>query len=232
QTFASKLKELPASESVSKMSEYLDRSLPKFGPKLASDGPSMKQVKAGNEAEDQVLKMVKHSDRGKSFDRGGDKARESKQLDNMRESFQIEKLMKEGWTEKHEARTVKYMRDKGETITKNPYEGKVEGTMAKQTDGWEWELKYISKIDDRGKIGRGILDHAKDACEKYTGIDGTQIGRVLIDGRDQVGLTEAIAEKAMREAALRISKLEEIRIVGQNFDISLKPGRHEKIKRW
>lgn len=145
QTFATKLKELPSTEKLKNMSEYLDKSLPKFGPELASDGPSVKQLNATkHEAEEQTLKMVKHSDRGKGHDRGGDKARESKQLDNMRETHQIEKLMKdEGWQYKHEAKSVKYLRDKGETITINELEGTFpsDSPYRRQTDAKEWELK-------------------------------------------------------------------------------------------
>ena len=237
QMFASKLKELPASESVSKMSEYLNKSLPKFGPELASDGPSIKQVKATNhEAEDQVLKMVKHSDRGKSFDRGGDKAREAKQLDKMRESFQIEKLMSEGWKEKHEAKTVKHLRDKGETITKNEFEGTFpsDSPYRRQTDAKEWELKSVSKVKERGDLDRALVEHAKDGADKFTGKE--HVGRVLIDAREQSWLTEKVAEKNMRQALLETPKLKEIRIIGKDqktgkpFDIGMKSGQKEVIR--
>ncbi len=234
QTFATKLKELPSTEKLNKMSEYLDKNLPKFGPELASDGPSVKQLNATkHEAEEQTLKMVKHSDRGKGHDRGGDKAREAKQLDNMRESHQIEKLMKdEGWQYKHEAKSVKYLRDKGETITINEFEGTFpsDSPYRRQTDGKEWELKSMSDAERSGAIVKGIKEHARNGSDKFTGTE--HVGRVFIDAREQRWMTEKLAEQGMKEAVKAYpNKLNEIRVVGKDFDISLKPGQKAVTRR-
>lgn len=224
QTFSKKLKELPPSEKLANMRAYLDRSMPKFGPELTADGPSLKLSTARHEAEEQALKMVKHSDRGKGYGSGGDKAREAKQLEKMRDSFQLQKLMQEGWKEKHEAQTVKYLRDKGETITKNAFEGTFsnDSPYARQTDAKEWELKSMSDATRSGKIHDRILAHARDGADKYTGKE--YIGRVLIDAREQQWMTKVIAEQAMKDALKQTPKLREIPIVGEDFDIGLKRG--------
>lgn len=61
-TFASNLKELPHSDKLTKMTEYLDANMPKFGPELAADGPSLKQSNATkHEAEDQALKISRNA---------------------------------------------------------------------------------------------------------------------------------------------------------------------------
>lgn len=75
-----------------------------------------------------------------------------------------------------------------------------------------------------------MLTHAKDGVEKFTGKE--HIGRVLIDAREQKWMNQKLAEKAMRQAVLKSPELKEIRIVGKDFDISLKAGRKEKINRW
>lgn len=223
QKFATKLVELPDSETMSKMRAYLDRSMPKFGPEMAADGPPLKQVKeTKSEAEEHNLKMVKHSDRGKPHDRGGDKARESKKLDEMREAH---KITQEGWAETHEKKTVKYIRDKGEVIDKNKLEGTFpdDSPYRRQTDGMQWELKSMSKVEKSKNIVDAVLDHAKDGADKFTGKE--QLGRVLIDAREQRWMTEKLAEEAIKLAVKRIPKLNEIRIVGKEFDMALKRGQ-------
>lgn len=60
----------------------------------------------------------------------------------------------------------------------------------------------------------------------------SQISTDMIDARNQPNMTEALAEKGMRDALKETRLLKEIRIVGKDFDISLKAGRQEKVKRW
>jgi hypothetical protein len=45
-------------------------------------------------------------------------------------------------------------------------------------------------------------------------------------------MSESLAEKGMRAGLARYPELKEIRIAGKNFDISLKSGRQQKVKRW
>lgn len=229
-TFASKLKELPHSDKVTQMTQYLDANLPKFGPKLATaDGPGFESGTNIPGKDDHVLQMGKHSDGEKSH-RVGDKAsevRESKESRKLNEALELKKIMAEGWDTKDEARAVKYLRDKGEIITKNKFEGK-EG-WGRQTDGLEWELKNMSNVKERSGIVSGIVEHAKNGSGKAT--EGAMLGRVLIDARDQLGMTESLAEKGMIEAFRQTPKLKEIRIVGEGFDISLTRGQ-KNLKRW
>jgi hypothetical protein len=44
-------------------------------------------------------------------------------------------------------------------------------------------------------------------------------------------MTEALAKDGMVQALFKNSKLKEIRIVGKDFDMSLKSGQ-QKLKRW
>ncbi len=60
QTFATKLKELPRSEKMLQMNQYLDASLPNFGPKLAANGPSLGPSNRAHD--DGILRMGKHPD--------------------------------------------------------------------------------------------------------------------------------------------------------------------------
>ncbi|MBX9725092.1 MAG: hypothetical protein K2X81_27055 [Candidatus Obscuribacterales bacterium] len=212
-TFASKLKELPHSDKVTQMTQYLDANLPKFGPKMATEGPSLEPTNGS--PENQILRMGKHSDGGKPH-RGGD-AREAKEAGESRklnEALELKKIMAEGWDTKDEARAVKYLRDKGEIITKNKLEGK-EG-WGRQTDGLEWELKNMSNVKERSGIVDAIVDHAKNGSGKNTG--AAHIGRVLIDARDQANMTEKLAEKGMKQALYECPLLKEIRIVGKDLN--------------
>lgn len=44
-------------------------------------------------------------------------------------------------------------------------------------------------------------------------------------------MTEKLAEQGMRESLRRNHKLKEIRVVGKDFDIELKPGQKEVTRR-
>lgn len=121
---------------------------------------------------------------------------------------------------------MKYLRDKGEVITKNPRDG----DGSRQTDAMEWELKHMSKTKQSSNIVDRIVAHAKDGSIKNTG--DAHFGRVLIDARFQSNMTESLALKGLTEALNNAPRLKEIRIVGQGFDIGLKSGPKEKIKRW
>jgi hypothetical protein len=229
QAFLSQLKELPqpANQKLSDLIDYLDKHWPKIelGPKpLAADG-----------RDDYFLEMRKHSDRGKGYSKG-DKAREkANEVKEAKEkkAFELEEIRKEGWKERHEIDAVKYIRDKGgTTITKNKYEHTFpsDSPYRRQTDGVEWELKNMSNVEKGDNIQDRIIAHADDGATKFTGTKEGN-GHVFIDARDQRGMTEATAEKGMREALFHVRELKEIRIVGKDFDISLKP-KQKQVTRW
>lgn len=234
QSFASKIRGLPQAEKLKDLVQFLDEKWPHLQnplePKaLPVEGPVLESPNKSNSAQDNVLQMGKHFDDAKPR-RGSDKASEAKEAKENRktnEALQLKQILSEGWDSKDEARAVKYLRDKGETITKNKLEHK-EG-YGRQTDGLEWELKNMSNVKERSDIADGILAHAKDGSGKLT--EGSHLGRVLIDAREQSYMTEALALKGMRNAFRSAPKLKEIRIVGKDFDISLKPGQ-TKVKRW
>ncbi len=183
-------------------------------------------------AEDNILQMGKHSEDGKPV-RGNESARDAKEAGEIRkanEVLDLNKIMEEGWTEKQEASTVKYLRDKNETITKNKYEGTFssDSPYRRQTDAVEWELKSMSRAERSGSIVKGIVEHAENGSAKYTGTE--HIGRVLIDARNQRFMTEAVAEKAMLQAFREVPDLKEIRIVCNYFDMSLKRGQKTAVR--
>lgn len=76
------------------------------------------------------------------------------------------------------------------------------------------ELKTVSNLATRdlsGGLSRRILDGAGQA------------GHIIVDGRGQAGLTRELAERAIRRAygADQSARLQEIRIIGQGFDITV-----------
>ncbi|MBX9568644.1 MAG: hypothetical protein K2X77_07090 [Candidatus Obscuribacterales bacterium] len=231
--FADKLKGI-SSNKLDDLVRTLDEKWPRIelGPKQVSDGATLGPGGQTRQIGDYSMKMEKFSDRNKSH-RGRDKsreAREEKESKTNLEANELNKIMEEGWKEIHEAKTVRYLRAKGEEITKNPKEGTYpsDAYNRRQTDGLEWELKCMSKVKESRGIKDAIYDHARDGSDKYLGKD--QPGKVLIDARDQRYLTESLAEDGMRAAFLRNDKLKEIRIVGSEFDLSL-AGPKGKIRR-
>ncbi len=80
-------------------------------------------------------------------------------------------------------------------------------------NGVPTELKTISNLtssDLSGALSRRILDGAGQA------------GHIIIDARGQTGLTQELAERAIRRAYgfdLQRKRLKEIRIIGNGFDI-------------
>jgi len=81
-------------------------------------------------------------------------------------------------------------------------------------DGVPTELKTVSNITSRdmsGALSSRILDGAGQA------------GNIIIDARGQVGLTQAEAARAIRRAygADKLSRLQEIRIIGNGFEITV-----------
>lgn len=82
-------------------------------------------------------------------------------------------------------------------------------------DGVPTEIKTITNItssDVSAALSRRILDGAGQA------------GHIIIDGRGQAGMTQAVAERAIRRAygADRTQRrLQNIRIIGPDFDITV-----------
>jgi len=92
-----------------------------------------------------------------------------------------------------------------------------EGTTATSdflVDGVATEVKTISNLTSRdisGALGRRILE------------GGRQGVHVIADTRQQVEVTFEVAERAARRAygADRLRRIQQIRIIGQNFDITI-----------
>ena len=228
---SAKLKAI-SNDKLDSLTRYLDEKWPRIdGHKLVPEGADSGRHVAS--VDDNVMRMEKYSDRNKPFRRGekSHAAKDAKESRANLESLELKKIMDEGWQKLHEAKTVKYLREKGEVITKNSKEGAYtsDAFNRRQVDGIEWELKCMSKVKDSRGIKAAIYDHAKDGSEKHLGT--AQPGRVLIDAREQRYLTEALAQDGIRRAFLKNEKLKEIRIVGSGFDISLN-GPKGIVKRW
>ena len=82
-------------------------------------------------------------------------------------------------------------------------------------NGVPTELKTVSKLtspDLSAALSRRILDGAGQA------------GNIIIDARGQAGLTRELIERAIRRAYgfdFQHNRLQEIRIIGDGFDISV-----------
>ncbi|PKO22889.1 MAG: hypothetical protein CVU38_06915, partial [Chloroflexi bacterium HGW-Chloroflexi-1] len=82
-------------------------------------------------------------------------------------------------------------------------------------DGIPTELKTVSRLTSpnlSGALSRRILDGAGQA------------GHIIIDARGQAGLTQTLAERAIRRAYgcdLKPGRLQEIRMIGNGFDITV-----------
>jgi hypothetical protein len=211
-SFGEQLKQYPQNGKLNDLIKFLDDNWPRLTPdSVPASGPRLEPHPSSNAAKDNFLQMEKGKGDGKSHRRGGENQRESKSAN---ESGELKKIMEEGWAHPWEAKSVKYLRDRGETISKNPFEGK--DGAGRQTDALEWELKSLSDAKNRHNIVKGIVEHAKNGAGKLTG--GELRGKVFIDARDQPYITERMAIKGMEKALAEASKLKVIRIVGKDHE--------------
>jgi hypothetical protein len=108
----------------------------------------------------------------------------------------------------HEGRQVTAKREVNAQGVKNP---------DFVVDGVPTELKTISNItssDMSGALSRRIQEAGKQASH------------VILDSRGQAGMTKEIAEKAINRAYAAQTErgggqLQEVRIIGQNFDVTI-----------